>query len=53
MLGAVNTAAIADSGTSGGTKPEVRVLRAQPVGPTDDGTQDSKIKIDRPPPIDF
>lgn len=50
------TAVAVASGTAANTptpKPDIQVRRADPVRPFDDGTQDSKIKIDPPAPIDF
>lgn len=50
------TIAVVNTGTAAGSptpKPDIQVRRADPVRPFDDGSQDSKIKITPPPPIDF
>ena len=50
------TAVVESTGTTqeaSNTKPDVQVRRADPVLPLDDASQNSKIKVDPPPPLDF
>jgi penicillin-binding protein 1A len=51
-----NTAPIENTQTPPGanaSKPDVEVRRAEPVRTLDDNSQDSNIKVDPPPPLDF